>query len=256
MVPLPVVLLAVGAALAAGAVTALVAASRRARRTRRDHIHTVRTLMALVDAGDVLTRGHSYRVSRLALRLGRRLGMNPPSLEELEYASLLHDIGRVAIRADILQKAGPLSADERSLVQTHPAVGHDIVAGFEGFPGAAAIVLSHHEQPDGKGYPRGLSGEQIPLAARIIMVAAALDAMTVDRPYRRGMKPAAAMAELACHAGTQFDAEVVSALHALHADGTLYDDLDADELARLTHRWSPSGLDEELYERVAGAKRA
>ncbi|HEX7880935.1 MAG TPA: HD-GYP domain-containing protein [Candidatus Eisenbacteria bacterium] len=246
-----VIVAAAGAAVVAGFII-----WRVPRLYRRRHLDAVRTLMALVDAGDVLTRGHSYRVSRLSLRLGRQLGMRGGGLAELEYAALLHDVGRIAIRADVLQKPGPLSADERSLVQTHPDVGHDIVKGLGFFPGAAEIIRSHHEQPDGKGYPRALRGKDIPLGARIIMVAAALEAMTVDRPYRRGMKPVEAMAELSRHAGTQFDADIVAALQFLHAEGTLYDDLDTGELARLTHRWSPSGVDEELYERKANARRA
>jgi putative nucleotidyltransferase with HDIG domain len=246
--------LLLGLGLVLGAAAAAWLAARHARRARRRHLDTVRTLMALVDAGDVFTRGLSYRVSRLSLAIGRRLGLDGRALEELEAAALLHDIGRFAIRSDILQKSGALSERERDQMRTHPGVGRDIVTRLGFSAGMADIIHAHHEQPDGKGYPRGLSGEAIPTGARILMAAAALDALTVDRPYRRGMTPAEAMAELRRHAGTQFDTAVVEAIEALHAAGTLYDDFEAEELARLTHRWSPSGVDAELFDRAAGRR--
>lgn len=204
---------AAGLAAALALVLARGAAERRA--ARRRHLAAVRTLMELVDAADVFTRGHSGRIARLAFRLGRRLGLREADLEELQYAALLHDIGRTAIRREVLAKTGPLTERERDLVRGHPRIGHDMVAPFGFYEGAAALILAHHEQPDGKGYPEGLAGSSIPMGARILMVAAAYDALTVDRPYRRGLRPDEALAEIRRHAGTQFDATVVAALEAL-----------------------------------------
>src|SRR6185436_2964990 len=140
-----------------------------------------------VDAADSFTRDHSYRVSRMSMSLGRHLGMRPAALEELEFAALLHDIGRAAIQRDVLLKRGKLTEQEMLLLQVHPRIGADFLTGERFFPGAAEIVHSHHEQPDGAGYPRALQGEAVPLGSRIIMVVAAFDAMTSDRPYRRGL---------------------------------------------------------------------
>ena len=210
--------------------------------TKRAHLDMVRTLMTAVDAEDPLTRGHSYRISKLCVRVGQRLGMSERDLEELEFAALLHDIGRTAIRRDILVKPGRLTEAEQSLLRTHPKVGHDLLAGIRLFESAAEIVYSHHEQPDGKGYPRGLKGEDIPVGSRIIMAVGAFDAMTSDRPYRRGLSPEAAIEELRSKTGTQFFSEVVDALVELHADGSLFESLDEEHL--------------ETYAQGAGNSRA
>jgi HD-GYP domain-containing protein (c-di-GMP phosphodiesterase class II) len=213
--------LAFAAGLALGAAIAGTWFAVRRRRDRRRHLEAVRTLMDLVDAADVFTRGHSGRICRLAFRLGRRLQLSDGALEELQYAALLHDVGRTAIRRDVLARAGPLTDRERDQVRTHPTIGHDLIRPFGFYAGAAALILAHHEQPDGKGYPRGVAGEDIPTGARILMVAAAYDALTIDRPYRRGLSADDALAEIRRHAGTQFDATVVEALEGLHAEGRL-----------------------------------
>lgn len=211
----------VAAGLAAALVFMAARAAAERRAARRRHLAAVRTLMELVDAADVFTRGHSGRIARLAFRLGRRLGLGEAALEELQYAALLHDIGRTAIRREVLAKTGPLTEQERDLVRKHPAIGRDLVASFGFYPGATEIVHAHHEQPDGQGYPRGLAGGSIPMGARILMAAAAYDALTIDRPYRRGLSAEEALAEIRRHAGTQFDATVVEALEVLYAGGRL-----------------------------------
>ena len=124
--------------------------------TKSSHLHMVRVLMSAVDAADPFTRDHSYRVSRMSMRVGRHLGMRDAALEEMEFAALLHDIGRTAIQRDVLVKRGKLTEQEMLLLRVHPKIGADLLAGLRFFPGASEIVLSHHEQPDGKGYPRGL----------------------------------------------------------------------------------------------------
>jgi HD-GYP domain-containing protein (c-di-GMP phosphodiesterase class II)/serine/threonine protein phosphatase PrpC len=197
---------------------------------KKAHLDTVRILMSALDAMDPFTRGHSYRISKMCARVGRHLEMNRGDQEQLEYASLLHDIGRTAIQHNLLSKAGKLTDQEHTIVQAHPKIGSDILSRLKFFQDAAAIVHAHHEQPDGKGYPRGVSGDGIPLGSRIIMVVAAFDAMTSDRPYRRGLSPDAAFEELLNHAATQFFTEVVEALIELYTTGALFDDFEEEEL--------------------------
>lgn len=228
---------------------------RARRRLLNDHMRSVRTLMSLVDSGTVFTRGLSYRVSRLALALGRRLGLDEDELSELEYAALLHDVGRLAIERDVLQKSGRLSEDERAVMQTHPRIGHDILKELRFFPGAAGIVLAHHERVDGTGYPGGLTGDEIPRSARIIMVAAAFDALTMDRPYRRGLHPAEAMAEIRRHSGAQFDAGVVRALNELHDSGHLYDSFSLRDLTLYTSQWSGSRVVDDMVDNLVVGSR-
>ena len=200
--------------------------------TRTAHLGMVRMLMSAVDAADPFTRDHSYRISRMCLCVGRHLGLKPAALEELEYAALLHDLGRTAIQRDIRTKRGRLNEQEMNVLKAHPQIAADLIAGQRFFPRAAEIVLAHHEQPDGGGYPRGLAGEAVPPGSRIIMVVAAFDAMTSDRPYRRGLSPEEAFEELLAHSGTQFDPEVVEALVQLYASGTLFAAFDAPHLER------------------------
>ncbi|MEP7027297.1 MAG: HD domain-containing phosphohydrolase [Candidatus Eisenbacteria bacterium] len=200
--------------------------------TRNAHLGMVRTLMSAVDAGDAFTRGHSYRISKMSLRVGRHLGLPEADLDELEFAALLHDIGRTAIQRDILIKTGRLTEQEQLVLRMHPRIGHDIMAGLKFFPRAAKIVLAHHEQPDGQGYPQGLARADIPVASRIIMAVAAFDAMTSDRPYRRGLSPEEAFEELLAHAGRQFFPDVVEAIAHLYADGSLFAEFEEDHLAR------------------------
>jgi serine/threonine protein phosphatase PrpC len=200
--------------------------------TKAAHLRMVRVLMSAVDAADPFTRDHSYRVSRMSLRVGRHLGMRAAALEELEFAALLHDIGRTAIQRDILTKRGKLNEQEMLLLQAHPRISADLMAGQRFFPGAAEIVLAQHEQPDGAGYPRGLAGEAVPLGSRIIMVVAAFDAMTSDRPYRRGLTPEEAFEEMLAHSGTQFFPDVVEALVHLYVNGSLFAEFDDAHLER------------------------
>ena len=151
---------------------------------------------------------HSRRVSDLAVRLGKAYGLKSKELAELRTVGLLHDIGKIAIDESILNKEGPLNADEWEAVKRHPETGWRILGAAGEFGELATYVLTHHERIDGKGYPRGLSGEDIPLQARIIAVVDAYDAMTAERPYRAIMGNQAAAKELKKWAGTQFDAQL------------------------------------------------
>ena len=210
--------------------------------TKRHLSSIMRTMMATVDAADPLTWGHSDRISRMAVSVGRKLGMSKPDLEDLENAALLHDIGRTAILREVLTKPGKLSTNERSALLSHPTIGRDIVDGFHLFGAAAEIVHAHHEQPDGKGYPRGLAGDEIPLGSKILMAVAAFDAMTSDRPYRQGLSPEAAIEELLAHSGTQFHPAAVEALIQRYSSGELFADFPEDQLA--------------MYENGRGSSRA
>jgi putative nucleotidyltransferase with HDIG domain len=202
--------------------------------TKASHIATVQALVSAIDASDPFTRGHSYRISKYAVRIARFLGVSEREVEEIEYGALLHDIGKIAIQHDILLKPGRLDENERELMRTHPKVGHDILRGLKFLEGAAGIVYCHHEQPDGKGYPRGLRADRIPMGSRIIMVVDAFDAMTSDRPYRRGLAPEVAYEELRRHSGTQFFPDVVDGLIQLHSTGALFDEIDVEQLEMYT----------------------
>lgn len=206
-------------------------------------IETVRMLMSAIDAFDPFTRGLSSRIARASVCVARHLGLPPKEVEEVEYAALLHDIGRTAIHLDILARPGRLSGEERAVLQTHPTVGYQIIRRLPYLAGAAEIVYAHHEQPDGRGYPRGLKAHEIPLGARIIMVVAAFDAMTCERPYRRGLQVPAAYEELRRHAGTQFFPDVVEAFIALHLAG----ELDAGSVGTPDSSFAPTpdGVSEE-----------
>jgi hypothetical protein len=180
----------------------------------------VRALTEVLDEIDPYTRHHSVRVSQYAVRLARGLKLAEREVEEVEYAALVHDLGKIGPQHQhILQKAGTLSQEEQRTLRAHPGAGADIVARVRALKGAAEIVRSHHERPDGLGYPYGLKSADVPIGARILNVADAFDAMTSDRPYRRALTLDAALVELKRGAGTQFDAEVVGCLTKLHGHG-------------------------------------
>ena len=186
---------------------------------REAHINTVAALTSAIDASDPFTHGHSFRVSRYALRIGRVMGMSSRNLEMLEYAALLHDIGKIAIQNDILLKVGPLSDEEWKSLRSHPNVGADIVEQLKFLKEAAEVIRCHHERPDGSGYPRGLKGDEIPVAARILNVVDAFDAMTSDRPYRKALPIQKVIDELKRYRGKQFDEKVVDILLDLYWKG-------------------------------------
>ncbi|UCH84613.1 MAG: HD-GYP domain-containing protein, partial [Candidatus Latescibacterota bacterium] len=174
------------------------------------HINTVAALTSALDANDPYTHGHSYRVSRYAMRLGSAMGLSSKDLEILEYSALLHDIGKIAIQKEILHKAGRLTDDEFRSLKAHPSTGADIVENLKFLKEAAVIVRYHHEQPDGKGYPEGLKGDEIPVGSRILLCADAFDAMTSDRPYRKGLPLDAVLDQFAKYKGAQFDLDVAN----------------------------------------------
>jgi response regulator RpfG family c-di-GMP phosphodiesterase len=173
---------------------------------------TVTALASALESKDTGTGEHSQRVHRYAAELARIVAPEVAEEESVEYGFMLHDVGKIGIPDSILQKPGPLSAPERRLMETHTVLGEQLLRGVTFLQGAGlAVVRSHHERWDGDGYPDGLSGSEIPVAARVFAVADALDAMTSDRPYRRAMSWTDAGREIMAQSGGQFDPAVVDA---------------------------------------------
>jgi putative nucleotidyltransferase with HDIG domain len=162
-----------------------------------------------LDLRDHETEGHSQRVTALTVELARQMGMTDDEVEHVRRGALLHDIGKIAIPDGVLLKPGPLSAKERKLINRHPDYAKNLLEQVEFLEPALAIPYSHHEHWDGNGYPQGLKGEEIPLAARVFAVVDVWDALTSDRPYRKAMSPEEAIAIIWNSKGTHFDPEVV-----------------------------------------------
>ncbi|WP_242393728.1 HD-GYP domain-containing protein [Anaeromyxobacter oryzisoli] len=181
----------------------------------RGYLETIRSLASAIDAKDPYTRGHAERVAALAVELGRELGLSGERLAALEYAGLLHDVGKIGIPDAILAKASPLTREEMALVQAHPRIGAEIVGGVAFLAGAVPAIRGHHERWDGDGYPDRLAGEAIPLAARIVSAADTWDACTSERPYQRALAPSEAARVVATLRGTQLDPTVHGALMAI-----------------------------------------
>jgi putative nucleotidyltransferase with HDIG domain len=176
---------------------------------KRAHLDLVKALAEAIDAKDPCTRGHSDRVRRMSLKIAVSLGFTEERLESLEYGALVHDIGKIGIKDEVLQKKGALSSNEYQYIQEHPLIGVKIVQGIDFFKDKIAIIRNHHEHFDGSGYPDGLIGEVIPLEARIIAVPDAFDAMTSARPHRRAMPLGKVLMELEKCKGTQFDPQIL-----------------------------------------------
>ncbi|MFJ9633321.1 HD-GYP domain-containing protein [Streptomyces sp. NPDC101175] len=176
------------------------------------HQATIRALVQAVDIKDGYTRGHSERVGQASMMIARELGMDDARVEVLRFAGILHDVGKLGVPTRLLRKDGPLTPEERRVIELHPEYGHEIVRGIAFLGEARAAVLHHHERLDGSGYPYGLLGGQIPESARVVAVADAFDAMTSTRSYRRARPVPAALAELERCAGAQFDPRMVAAL--------------------------------------------
>jgi putative nucleotidyltransferase with HDIG domain len=179
----------------------------------------VRILMRAVEARDRYARGHADRVARLAAAVSKEMGCPDDMTDGVRVAARLHDVGRISISDMIILKPGPLSELEREIMCTHPLVGAQILDALE-FPWSVKpAVRYHHERLDGSGYPEGLMGEEIPLAARIVAVADVMAAMTADRPYRQAGSEEEALAELTANVGTKYDPAVVAALERVVARG-------------------------------------
>lgn len=178
----------------------------------RSYDDTIRAITAAMDAKDSYTRGHSEEVKRIALKIGQMMSLSPESLRRLEYAALLHDIGKIGVSDQLLTKGTALTEFEFEEVKLHPQIGGKLLEQVELLKETGPIIHAHHENYDGSGYPKGLKGEDIPIESRIIAVADAYEAMTVDRPYRKALSQGEAQQRLKQGSGTQFDPRVVEIL--------------------------------------------
>jgi HD-GYP domain-containing protein (c-di-GMP phosphodiesterase class II) len=176
---------------------------------------SVSALSQAIDAKDGFTRGHADRVSRIAGAVAREMDLSEREIEHIELAALLHDIGKIGVEDRILMKPTRLEPDETELMRRHPIYGASIVEPSPALRPLAPIIIAHHENYDGSGYPRGLKGDDIPIGARIILVSDAYEAMTSDRIYRKAIGHEKALEQLSKYKGVQFDPKVVRALDAL-----------------------------------------
>lgn len=175
-------------------------------------VEAVAALVAAVEVKDRETQGHNHRVAEICVQVGRELGMTASDLRTLARSGLLHDVGKLGIPDAILHKQGPLNDAEWAVMKTHPEIGLRILQRCGHFKRELLAVLYHHERMDGAGYPHGLTGEAIPIEARIVAVADMYDVLTSDRPYRRARRPEEARAIVESEAGTHLDRRLVAAL--------------------------------------------
>src|SRR5581483_7184619 len=187
---------------------------------QRAYESTVSALCQAVETKDFYTRGHSERVSRGSVMIAREIGMHSERVEAIRYAGMLHDVGKLGVPTKVLQKTGALTEEEYAAIQLHPMRGLEIVREIGFLNEALTGIMHHHERIDGRGYPMGFAGDEIPEFARIIAVADAFDSMTSTRSYRAARRMSEAIDELRKGAGTQFDPALVEAfIAALHRDG-------------------------------------
>lgn len=181
------------------------------------YLDTIETLAMALEAKDKYTRGHSNMVCAYATSIARKMGFDGRRLQAIEIGSMMHDIGKIGVPDSILLKPGPLTAEEFEIIKLHPLIGEDILEPMQHpmFDMPRRIVRWHHEQINGRGYPDGLVDDEIPIEARITFVADAYEAMTSDRPYRKGLAPDAAFSELRKNSGTQFDSNVIDVFYDL-----------------------------------------
>jgi putative nucleotidyltransferase with HDIG domain len=177
---------------------------------RAAYVDTVKSLVGAVEAKDPYTRGHSERVARYAMCLARDLRLSQSRLDAVQYAGLLHDVGKIGIPMRVLNKPGRLTDDEYGQIKDHPRLGAEVISRVPYLNDIVETVLYHHEHIDGSGYCSGVRGDEIPYLARILSVADAYDAMTSQRPYRRALTMSEASTELARCSGSQFDEALVS----------------------------------------------
>jgi HD-GYP domain-containing protein (c-di-GMP phosphodiesterase class II) len=190
-----------------------------AEENRQLFLGIIRSLAAAIDAKDPYTRGHSERVTRYSELIARGLGLSAEEIERIQIAALLHDVGKIGISDAILQKPSLLTDEEYAIMKQHPELGGNIMSQIQKLESIIPGMRYHHESLDGSGYPGGLKGEQIPLAARIIGVADAFDAMTTERPYQKPFTAEAALEKIRSMAGRKFDERVVDALVKAYLNG-------------------------------------
>jgi len=180
------------------------------------YVSTITVILRALDSRDAISSGHSQRVADYSRTTGEKLGLSPIKIRNLELASLLHDVGKIGVSEYILGKPGKLTDQELFMIKKHPEIGGKIVEDVEFLKPTVSPILHHHERFDGKGYPDGLAGEDIPLNARIISVTETFDFLTSDLSYRKALSKEQAFDELKRVSGSQFDPEIVSAFMNIH----------------------------------------
>jgi len=195
--------------------------SRLYRELEEMFFQTVESLAGAIEKRDPYTGGHTQRVTLYSLAIGKYLPLNPEEIKRLKVASVLHDVGKIAIEDRILKKPERLNPEEFDAIKRHCDLGAEIIEHIRQLREIVPGVKHHHEQIDGEGYPDGLKGEEIPVLAKIVAVADTFDAMTTDRPYRKAMEKEAAVEELKRCSGTQFDEEIVEAFLKAYQKGEI-----------------------------------
>lgn len=193
--------------------------AKAAEENRELFVGTVKALAAAIDGKDKYTRGHSERVARISVAIGKRLEMDAAELETLRISALLHDVGKIAIDDSILKKPSALTDEEYAIMKTHPQRGYKIMSQIPAMKDFLPGMYMHHEMVNGQGYPQGLTDKDIPLQAKIVSVADTFDAMTIDRPYSKGMTLQDSLNRIAALVGTRYDGRVVQALIEACNDG-------------------------------------
>ena len=216
-------------ALALGASREL---ERRRREAQSTFVSTLGIMAEVIDLRDPYTAGHSKRVGDYSRRLAIAIGLTAREVDVIENGALLHDIGKIGVPDAVLFKPGPLDAQERRTISTHPVVGARLLGGISAMEDVVPCVLHHHEKLDGTGYPDRLAGDAIPIGARVIAVADTFDAMTTDRPYRAALSADIAIRELVRVAGTQLDERLVLAFSQLVLCGEIVPPPSYADLAR------------------------
>ena len=188
---------------------------------RQLFIGTVKGLAAAIDGKDPYTRGHSERVSRFSVAIAQRMGINDDEVEKIRISALLHDVGKIGIDDSVLKKPAALTEEEYELMKKHPQKGYKIMSQIPAMKEFLPGMYMHHEMVDGKGYPQGLKGDEIPLMGKIVAVADTFDAMTTDRPYQKAMGFEDAVARIESFVNTRYDEGVVAAFTAACREGQI-----------------------------------
>ncbi len=207
--------------LLAGQVSIAIDNARLYEQQKEIFLETAIALATAVEKRDEYTGGHTRRVVEYSVAIGRRLDLTEEQFENIRVSAVLHDIGKIGIPDAILNKPGSLNDEEQKIMMSHTAIGGEIIAPIEELEEARSGIVFHHEKWDGSGYLYGIKGEKIPLLARIISVADTYDAMTTDRPYRKGMSPEIALNEILSKSGTQFCPSVVTAFWEAFQSGEI-----------------------------------
>jgi putative two-component system response regulator len=198
------------------------------KRVEAEQVKLLNAMIRALEARDSYTAGHTDRVAAISVRAGQALGMQPTALETIRMGALLHDIGKIGVRDDVLLKPGRLSNEEFEVIKTHTTIGASLLSGIEQFTCILPIVRNHHEKLDGTGYPDKLGGDRVILEVRVVSASDVLDALTSTRPYRRGSAPEEAFEIIDATIGKHLDGNVVGALKQVHQEGRLVELLQRD----------------------------